>query len=246
MNLIKGGAASNLLRAVLLMALVGARPSFALIPVTNLTNGGSINFSDVITNPLYVQVGDKLFGNFSFSFATTGANQFVPSNLVLSGLSNQIGYGFSLQLTGFAAQVLSSSDIRLYFTAQVTNPFNLISGVDLSINGLATGFGNANVSENVYSQGLGAGSVANLFADLNAGGGSVENFATLSTPQTMVWIEKDIAVNANPGGNVDTNPLGDFAQLSIINQTFAQIPEPSTLFLLAAGVAGLLVLRRRK
>lgn len=246
MNLIKGGVASKLLWAVLLIALVGARPSFATIQVTNLTDGSSISLSNLVGTTLYVQVGDKLFGNFSFSPLSTGATQLVPGDLAVFGLTNQLGFGFSIQLAGFAAQGLDSNDIRLCFTAQVTNPFNLISGVDLSINGLATGYGNANVSENVYSQGLGAGSVANLFANINASSSTLESFATLSQPQSMVWIEKDIAVSGNPGGIFDTNPLNDFAQISIIDQTFAEIPEPGSMALLAVGVAALLIVRRRK
>jgi hypothetical protein len=244
MSLIKGGAASKLLRAVSLMALLAARPSFALVPVTNLTNGSSIDFSDLVgPNALSVQIGDKLFSNFALNPTNVAVGE-----LSLSALSNQVGFGFSIQLTGFDAVGFGSKDIRLFFTAKVTNPFNLISGIDLSITGGVSGWGDANVAESVYTNGFGAGKIASLFADINPASTSPygEGYISFPSPQPMVWIEKDISVSGNAGQNPGDNPLGDTATISIIDQTFAQIPEPSTLFLLAAGVAGLLVLRRRK
>jgi hypothetical protein len=244
------GCLSKSSRIVLFVALVGSLSASVQAQVTNLTNGGSINFSNLVgPNGLSVMIGDKLFGNFSFQYLSTDTNvgdDLVPADLVLSPLSNQIGIGFSIQLVGFSAQGMDSKDIKLCFTAQVTNPFNLISGVDLSINGGATGLGDANVSESIYTHGIGAGNIANLFANIYAGGATPEDYVAFSQPQPMIWIEKDLSVAGNSCAVDAGNSLSNYAIISIINQTFAQVPEPSSLFLLVAGVAGLLIVRRRK
>ncbi len=243
------GCLSRSARIVLFVSLVGARSSSVQAQVTNLTSGGSINLSNLVTSALYVQVGDKLFGNFSFQYLSTDTNAsdaLVPADLVLSALSNQAGFGISMQLVGFEAQGMDTDDIKLTFSAQVTNSFDLISGVDLSINGGATGMGDANVSENIYTHGIGDGNIANLFANITTDSATPEDSVTFSTPQAMIWIEKDLSVSVDPDGIACGNPASNYAIISIVDQTFAQIPEPSTLALLGAGMAGLLVVRRRK
>jgi hypothetical protein len=245
MSLIKRGAASKLLRAVLLMALLGARPSSATVQVTNLTNGGSISLSNLVTSALYVQVGDKLFGNFGFQYIDTTGNTndyLTPSDLVLSALTSDVGFGISIQAP-LVAQGPVIKDLSLQFSVQVVNSPDMISGVQLQVVGGASGLGVATVSETV-STGLGAGAIANLF--VNADSATPEDDVTLSTPQCMIWIMKDVIVSGDPDGYPETNPSQDIATISIIEQTFAQVPEPSTMALWGVGMAGLLVVRRRK
>ncbi len=252
MGAIRGTASKQLGRIVLVVLLGALSPSVqAIVAVTNLTDGGSINFSNVVApSTLHVLVGDKLFGKFGFQYISTSGNTnsyLTASDLVLSGLNNGVGYGLSFQLAGFSAQNLDSNDIKLSFSVQVNNPFNLISGVDLTINGGATGMGEASVSENIYTNGFGVGSIANLFATINASTATnLEDFVTFSTPQSMIWIEKDLSVSGDPGGIACGNPASNYAFLSIVDQSFAQIPEPSTMALLGAAMAGLVILRRRK
>jgi hypothetical protein len=63
--------------------------------------------------------------------------------------------------------------------------------------------------------------------------------ATLSItpPQKFLTLSKDVHLDAT---------LPAFATISTIDQTFTQIPEPSMLALVAVGVTGLILLRRRR
>jgi hypothetical protein len=241
------GCLSKTSGIILFVALVGALCTSVPAQVTNLGNGGSISLAYLNNSTTSVLIGDKLFGNFSFQYLNDGTNDsggLVPADLVLSALSNQVGFGISIQLAGFAVEGMDSADVRLSFSAQVTNSFNLISGVDLSVNGGATGLGEASVSENIYTEGIGVGNIAHLSANISANSATPEDYVTFSTPQALIWIEKDLSVDADPGGTDCSN--SNYAFISIVDQTFAQIPEPSTVALLGAGMAGLLVLRRRK
>jgi hypothetical protein len=63
--------------------------------VTNLNPGQTINLSELVnTNLSGVEIGDKLFGDFSVSFSAN--NGFTCADLQLTALSNQIGFGISL------------------------------------------------------------------------------------------------------------------------------------------------------
>ncbi len=248
------GCLSKSARMVLFVALVGALSSSVHAQVTNLSNGGSINFAYLTTNSaVSVLVGDKLFGNFGFQYTDTTGNTndyLAASDLVLSAFSNEIGFGVSIQAP-LVADGPVIKDLSLQFSVQVANSADMISGVQLQVVGSASGLGTASVSEAVSTEGFGAGGIANLAVSyfgpnstsFPSGG---EDTVTLSAPQRMIWITKDVIVSGDPDGYSETNPSQDFATISIIDQTFAQIPEPSTLALLGAGVAGLLVVRRRK
>src|SRR5579862_1517900 len=69
---------------------------------TNLSNGGSINFTALVgPSGDSVQIGDKLFGNFSVQYSDTDNNNgddLPTSAFVLTSLSNGVGFGVSIQL----------------------------------------------------------------------------------------------------------------------------------------------------
>lgn len=211
--------------------------------VTNLTNGGSINFSSLVGPcALSVQIGDKLFSDFSFQYTDTDENQdndLGPSALVLSSLANQVGFGPSVQLPLIATGG-TTKDIVLRYSATVLDPNNLISDVHLDFTSSVSGAGVADVSENIFTNGFGAGLIAYLNVH-NPGHPAVyEDVAFLSVPQHKIWVQKDILVAA-----IGTS-RPDWSLISIVDQTLSQIPEPSTMVLSVIGLAACLFVKRRK
>ncbi|MGD1019560.1 MAG: PEP-CTERM sorting domain-containing protein [Verrucomicrobiia bacterium] len=188
--------------------------------MTSLTNGGTI------------LVGDKLFSNF-FTAGDPFANNITVTALISDG-------NFGLQFGGGFAANNNEMDFRIGYMVNVTNSNNLISGADLSFNGVTLGSGSAlaEVTEDVDTN-----------MDVNVPYGQMSVFVTpasqvLSTnmpinpPQAYLNLEKDVLV--------DSFTITAFSTISTINQDYMQIPEPSTIALAAAGLTGLLLLRRRE
>jgi hypothetical protein len=130
--------------------------------ITNMTAGGSISLYSVIDSNLEVQVGDKLFGNFFFSYNDTSGGSQVPvteSNVTLSTISNVIGFGlqFSQPLLAVGPIV---KDIVFEYSAQVVQPSsNMISDIHLSITGTDGNGGVGSVGETAYVGGFGGTTV---------------------------------------------------------------------------------------
>jgi hypothetical protein len=249
------GCLSKFVGIFLFVTLVGVLSSSVQAQVTNLSSGGSVNFSNLVGatgwTGLSVMIGDKLFGNFGFQFVDQDMNagdQLVPADLVLSALSNQVGFGVSIQLP-LASQGPVLKDLKLQFTAQVTNSNDLISDLHLDFTGSATGYGVAQVSESVFTNGFGTGLLTSLALSQTSAGynpSSGQTNVTFVPFQSKIWIQKDIFVDGNLSDTPDGNQPFDLASITIIDQTFSQIPEPGTMALLGAGMAGLLIVRRRK
>jgi hypothetical protein len=54
-----------------------------------------------------------------------------------------------------------------------------------------------------------------------------------------LWVEKDVTVTGGANAN-------GFAGISIINQTFSQVPEPSTVLLVGLGLLGMVAVNRKR
>ena len=205
--------------------------------ITNLANGATISFSALVgSNPLSLQIGDKIYGDFSYSLS--GGTAPLPSDLVLKAVENQFGYGFSLQMP-LIATGSQFKDVVLDFS--VTAPGALISGIDLSFASSVSGHGIATIAENVFTNGFGSGLIAALQV-ANPGAPTVfEDSAFFTIPQHEIWIEKDILVDGN--GFCSST---DWAHISIVDQTVSQIPEPNTMALSVFGLIFCLFAKRRR
>jgi hypothetical protein len=111
----------------------------------------------------------------------------------------------------------------------------------LAFTSSVSGHGIADISESVFTNGFGFGQIGSLDVQ-NPGNPNpiTEDTAFLSVPQRKIWVEKDILVSAN--GMCNNN----FALITIIDQSFSQVPEPSTIALSVIGFVACLFVKRRK
>jgi hypothetical protein len=231
---------------VLLFTSVLLGASFASLgnsQVIALNPGQSINFSQFTsTNGSSVLVGDKLFGNFSFQYGDTDtnlSNDLLPTAFTLTALSNNVGFGISfsgpMSVTGNV-----TDDVVFRFSITVTNSSQLISDVHLDYNGTVLGSGFSSVTESVFTGGFG-GNLIDQIDVFNVGGSNqLSAAANLPTPEQTVYVEKDVIFGGGAAGSLNA------ASISIIDQTFSQIPEPTTILLSVAGLATLFFVKRRK
>jgi hypothetical protein len=201
----------------------------------------STNLSYLVgVNGLSLQVGDKLFDDFSFVYSdTTGIiSNYLPSSaLNVTALSNSFGFGISF--TGPLAAIGDvTKDITLRFSVEVLDPNLLISDVHLSYNGAVVGAGFARVDEQILIGGFGGTIITNVSVPNPQD--PVQSTVFLPEPLRKIYVEKDIMWGGGAPGSQNS------AFISVINQTFSQIPEPSTLMLSGAGLVALVLLKRRK
>ncbi len=224
------------------LLLSGNFVSSSYAQVTNLPNGGSISLSQLVgANGLSVRVGDKLFSNFGFGYIDTDldtGDDLQPSMVVVSPLDSQDGFGLEFQLPLVAVSNVIK-DVTLKFSVEVVNSINLISDAHLGFTSSVMGVATADISENISTNGFLVGSIASLSVD-NPGDPPVfSDSVVFSEPQAKIWVQKDISAFAFGSG------LNDRALISIIVQTFSQIPEPSTIVLSVAAVVTLFLVKRR-
>jgi len=225
--------------SALVAVLFFSTPATSSATTTNLNTGQTINLATVIGNNLGVQIGDKLFQDFFFSYLDTDGlnNDLIASNVNLTALSNNIGFGVSFTQPLLALGPVIK-DIVLKYSVTVTDPNFLISDIHLSITGSAGNGGLGTVGEDAFVGGFGASNVGHLQASIPVSSGDITN-ADIIPPVVKLWVQKDVIVT---GGN---NANG-FASITIIDQTFSQVPEPSTALLVGLGLLGVVALKRTR
>jgi hypothetical protein len=224
--------------SALVVMLVFLAPTSTRAFTTNLNTGESINLATLIDNSWSVEVGDKVFGDFSFVYQELGAPDIAlaASNVNIKALGGLIGFGLEFQQPLIAVNNKTKL-INFQYTAMVdTNYVNLISGIRLAITGSKGGAGSGNVVEDVFNDSFGGTLVGHLTNNL---GGVISSATNISPAVVKLWVEKDVYVSGNNGGATS------FATISIIDQRFEQIPEPSTMFLVGLGLLGAVVLKRK-
>ena len=227
--------------AIMVVLLFSTPTTARAQTITNMTSGGTISLATVIDSNLEVQVGDKLFGNFSFSYIDTdgiSSDDLTRSNVTLSTLSNVIGFGLQFQQPLLAIGPVIK-DISLAYTAAVVQPSgNLISDIHLAIPGSSSGNGGlGTVGETALVGGFGGTSIGTLQASTPAATNDVLAI-NIVPPQPELWVQKNVTVT---GGNA----ANGFASISEIDQTYSQVPEPSTVLLVGLGLLGLVAVNRK-
>jgi hypothetical protein len=211
--------------------------------ITNLNPTEQINLGTIIDNGLSVQVGDKLFSDFVFTYNDTDGNPLTDltrSNVTIIALQNDFGIGMSFTQP-LIALGLVYKDITLKYSATVTDPNFAISDLHLSITGSANNGGVGSVAEDAFLGGWGATNVGHLQADTTNPPTNLTATTYFVPPVpygTKLWIQKDVIV-AGSGPS-------SYATISIVDQTFSQIPEPSTVLLVGVGLLGAFAVMRRR
>jgi hypothetical protein len=179
-----------------------------------------------LTNGQDIIVGDKEFTNFSIS------GDFLASQVsVIPILENG---NFGIRFSGPFVSGANPMDMILGYKVSVTNSPDLISAANLLFNGTVVGAGLAEVVEQVFTNNnVFAGQ---LFVFASATTNKLFDSLAIQPPQSFFTVSKDVIVEAT---------LPAFATISTIDQSFTQVPEPSTVALVVAAFTGLAVLRRR-
>lgn len=208
--------------------------------------------SDLIGQNGSLQVGDKIFANFTWS-GPTG-----PAGITIDGLGTGVGLDYyGIEIGGGLSQVgLGISDWRLGYSVTVApNAGYLISDIHQYANFNGSAGSLVNVSEDILNgNGGGAQVVASshvgvginfAFLDQTDPDAELNDILVLGTPLNQVWIKKDI--------HLQTFGQNDSVFLSIIDQRFSQVavPEATTLIagallILPFGASALRILRKNR
>jgi hypothetical protein len=204
----------------------------------------AVLLTDLLVSGATIQVGDKIFGNFTWD-GTGGPGSAAGINVTGIG-DGTSGNLYGIQFGGGLSQVgTGTSDWQLGYSVTIAPGYNYsISDIHQYANLNGTAGSLVNISEDVLNWPGGT-----VVATSHVGEGiNFSNFdpsdppaelndtLVLDTPLQQVWIEKDIFLQA-------TGPT-DFAAVSILQQRFSQVPEPTTAGCFLLGLGALVCFQR--
>ena len=194
----------------------------AIVPLSSLLNGTT------------VQSGDKIFSDFGYS--ATG--DMPPAAAVNIETIQDAGGDYCIRISGgFVDQVGGgASDAIVTFGVSVAPNVNkLIDGVTLSANpAVFAGSGLASVTETFIP------TITNdklVVYDFDAGQVKLLDSIMFDQGYKTIPVQKDIILHATGNSGAVT--------MSFVDQTFHQVPEPTSLVLALGGLCSIGAIRRR-
>lgn len=213
-----------------------------LTPTNGVNSDTSVKLSDLVSGTVMgIQVGDKQFTGFNYSFFGDMPN---PVDVQVHGFKDQNGHwGVSFHGAFMDMPGGTSSDARIRFIVDIDPAFldagYRISDAHLFLNGYGLGgpnsyfvvdesFLESNEDMSVYVSSLGAGGVQS------------SDWAYFTPVLSRLHVTKDILAHA---ANDSILP----ARATAIDQSFSQVPEPVAISMIGIAVAmSLLGARQRK
>lgn len=224
-----------MLKKISLLAIFGlATTAMTAFATPACSDGVTDNGSTYFSAGYSCTIGNLLFSDFSYT--ASGTNPISASQITVDTVTDD-GIGLSFHAPWTAAAGMTT-DGTIDFQVSVLNGGNLLEDFGLAQTSGVSGDGSASVAENgcgpAPCDATGGSIYVLTFQD--SGARSAQGETTFS-PVSSVDVEKDISVNGNTG----------FATISVVQDTFSQVPEPLSMGLMGGGLAivGLFGVRRR-
>lgn len=170
------------------------------------------------------------FSEFQFgSSASGGAVLPTPAGISVTPLQTPGNEGFSFD-PNFSVGAGQSQDASILF-AVTAAPGTSIDDLFIFFNGASTGTGSTSFSETYCTISFSEG--CSVFSVPDAG--QISKHIDI-TPTTQLFITKDFGATGGTSGN---------ASISLVQNNYSNVPEPSQLGMLLVGMGGLFFARRK-